>query len=194
MSVLVVKLGGSLLESGRIAALAAEIASAKRRIVVVPGGGPFADAVRAAQAEFKFSDAAAHDMAMLAMHQSARLLADMQPKFRPADSLEGFKSVWAASGVPVWLPSAMVLDDATVSQDWSMTSDGLSAWLAAKFGSATVLLVKSCTVPKGASAASLVAAGIVDRQFAHLVEAARLPWHVLGAGDDTRISELLNAV
>ena len=34
-------------------------------MIVVPGGGPFADAVRASQAEIGFDDAAAHEMAML---------------------------------------------------------------------------------------------------------------------------------
>ena len=74
MKPLVVKIGGSLVETGRLREILAIVARAQRPTVIVPGGGPFADAVRNAQAEFGFSDEAAHRMAILAMHQTALLM------------------------------------------------------------------------------------------------------------------------
>ena len=53
---IVVKVGGSLAENDRIGGALDIIARASRRIVVVPGGGVFADAVRAAQNNYQFSD------------------------------------------------------------------------------------------------------------------------------------------
>ena len=73
----VVKLGGSLSESGRIASILKIVGRARLACVIVPGGGAFADAVRAAQAEHGFSQAAAHRMAVLAMHQTGMMLCAM---------------------------------------------------------------------------------------------------------------------
>ncbi|MGZ5851302.1 MAG: amino acid kinase family protein, partial [Hyphomicrobium sp.] len=59
----VIKLGGSVAESGRLAAIVLIVAATRVPVVVVPGGGTFADAVRVAQAELGFGDAVAHHMA-----------------------------------------------------------------------------------------------------------------------------------
>ncbi len=67
---IVVKLGGGVLahDKGFGAALA-EIAAAgkERRLLVVPGGGPFADTVREVDRRVRIGDDAAHWMALLAM-------------------------------------------------------------------------------------------------------------------------------
>ena len=67
--VVVVKLGGSLLTAAPFDSILAEIAAASRTVplLVVPGGGPFADAVRAADRSLGLGDDAAHWMAILAM-------------------------------------------------------------------------------------------------------------------------------
>ena len=58
------------------AALAAlATAGQARRLLVVPGGGPFADSVRAVDRQHRLSDDAAHWMAILAMDQYAHLIA-----------------------------------------------------------------------------------------------------------------------
>src|SRR5687767_10474251 len=73
----VVKLGGALLAHAEHyqAALAAISAAAGTRLLVVPGGGPFADAVRQVDRRLRLSDDAAHWMAVLAMDQHAHLIA-----------------------------------------------------------------------------------------------------------------------
>ncbi len=79
MTPLVLKIGGSLAESGRLRAILRLVIRARRRVVIVPGGGPFADAVRSTQASLGFSDAAAHEMALLAMHQMAGVMIALEP-------------------------------------------------------------------------------------------------------------------
>ena len=74
---IVVKVGGGLLASpGHLDAVLAELADAAstRRLLVIPGGGPFADAVREVDRRLTLSDDAAHWMAVLAMDQYAHLL------------------------------------------------------------------------------------------------------------------------
>src|SRR5258708_23004748 len=65
----VIKLGGSFAFSADLRDWIAAITRCAGRAVIVPGGGPFADAVRAAQAQMGFDDRAAHRMGLLAMQQ-----------------------------------------------------------------------------------------------------------------------------
>lgn len=169
------------------------VAVGRAPIVVVPGGGTFADAVRKAQSELKFSDAAAHRMAMLAMHQMGLLLADLNPRLVPVETLASLRRAIAGAKVPVWLPLKLAAGDKRIPADWSVTSDGLAARLAERLRGATVVLVKSCQVPPGATLAGLVQMGVVDPTFAAIVERAHLPWRVLGAGREGELAELLSA-
>ncbi len=190
---IVVKLGGSLAESGRIASVLKIVSGARKPCVVVPGGGTFADAVRAAQAEFAFSDAVAHRMALLAMHQTGLMLAALQPRLRPVETLAAIRRALADGKIPVWLPLKLAEADRKIPVDWSITSDGLAARLAERLGRAPVVLVKSCHVGRATSLAALVRDGVADRTFATIVERARLPWWVLGAGGEGLLAEMLAA-
>ena len=71
----VVKIGGSYAFSLDLRRWTDAIAGCGRPRSSWPGGGPFADAVRAAQPRMGFDDAAAHHMAMLAMEQYGYALA-----------------------------------------------------------------------------------------------------------------------
>jgi aspartokinase-like uncharacterized kinase len=190
---LVLKLGGSLAESGRLLGHLALLRRARRPVVIVPGGGPFADAVRAAQKAMGFSDAAAHDMALLAMHQMADALCDLEPRLVAAETLESMAAAWRRRRLPVWLPMKLSEGDRRIPRDWSITSDGLAARLAERLADAEVALVKSCSVRPRASAAQLARAGIVDPVFPVIVARARLAWHVVGEGGEARLQALLDA-
>ena len=85
----------------------------------------------------------------------------------------------------------LVDGDRSITRDWKTTSDGLAARLAERLGGAPVVLVKSCRVPRSASAARLAREGIVDPTFAAIVERGRLSWRVLGAGDEAELADLL---
>jgi 5-(aminomethyl)-3-furanmethanol phosphate kinase len=189
----VIKLGGSLAESARLASILDIVGRARASIVIVPGGGTFADAVRRAQADFKFSDPAAHRMALLAMHQTGLMLAALHSRLKPAETLAGLRRVVAGGAIPVWLPFKLAHVDRTITADWSTTSDGLAARLAERLGSAPVVLIKSCRIAKGSSIVALAREGIVDAAFKAIVERARLPWRVLGAGDDAELAALIGA-
>jgi aspartokinase-like uncharacterized kinase len=81
---LVVKVGGGLLSAGGLDGLrrgCAEVLklARDRPVLVVPGGGPFADAVRALDAQVGLRDDVAHLLAMRAMDQFGVLLAPMLP-------------------------------------------------------------------------------------------------------------------
>lgn len=188
-----VKLGGSLAESMRLPAVLELVGRARAPVVVVPGGGAFADAVRRAQADFEFPDADAHRMALLAMHQTGLMMAALHPRFAPVETLAELRKVLDAGRIPVWLPYRMTDRDKRITPDWSTTSDGLAARLAERLDGAPVVLVKSCRIVPGSALVSLVLEGIVDTAFAAIVNRADLAWHVLGSGDEVALSGLLDA-
>jgi aspartokinase-like uncharacterized kinase len=187
----VIKLGGSLLRQPRLGSILALVGAAARPVVVVPGGGPFADAVRETQAELGLDDATAHRMALIAMHQTAFALAALQPRLVPAETLPEMRRALATGMAPVWFPSRLCARDRRIPQDWSITSDGLAARLAERLGASEVLLVKSCPVSRDADLAELTRVGVVDPSFAGIVERAALSWRVVGVGDDDALAAAL---
>ena len=192
-SLLVLKLGGSLLESGRLTAVLEIVAKRKRPVIVVPGGGKFADQVREAQAANGFDDASAHRLALFAMHQMANVIASRSRHFAPAATKEEIGMAGVNGLVPVWLPSTMAGADPAIPKSWDMTSDSLAAWLAGEIGAKDVALVKSCAVDPAATLDDFTASGIVDPLFRDYVEKLRLSWSVIGEGDDAALARLVAA-
>lgn len=168
----VVKLGGSLLGSPELAHwLDTFVKISDGKVLIVPGGSIFADAVRHAQQSSQVNDAIAHHLALLAMDQFGLLLAGMHPGLVTASSeLEIAERGWQHRAI-VWLPSRMVLADENIPKNWQVTSDSLSAWVAKKIGSEQLVVVKSkdlSNYQKSTSAAmqTLIADGVVDHAFA----------------------------
>ncbi|MBE7460790.1 MAG: hypothetical protein HS112_09715 [Zoogloeaceae bacterium] len=160
----VVKLGGSLAAAAQLPRLLHELAD-QSSLVIAPGGGPFADAVRRAQKERGFDDAAAHDMALLAMAQFGRMLA-AQAGFRTARGAGRIAAALARdpSHPPlVWLPDPAT-DAPDVERSWRITGDSLALWLAHRLGARRLVLLKSCPIPTS-DLTALSAAGIVDEVF-----------------------------
>lgn len=188
---LVVKVGGSLAESGRLGRALTDIADAKRRVVVVAGGGAFADKVRDLQHALKFNDATAHRLAMLGMHQMAEVFVTTNARFSIAESIDAIADVLHAGAIPVWVPLPTLERDASIPADWSITSDGIAARLAELLGGAPLALLKSCDVPPDRDAAALAEEGIVDAAFPGIVARANLDWRVFGPNDNSAFKTLL---
>src|SRR5262245_54405339 len=138
--IIVVKLGGSFVGSRHLAGWIDALANFKGRAVVVPGGGPFADAVRQAQTKIGFKDAVAHHLALLAMEQFGQVLASLSPRLCLADSGAAIRRLLRAGNVPVWSPVRMVLRTPEILPSWDITSDSLAAWLAGYVGARQLVL------------------------------------------------------
>jgi aspartokinase-like uncharacterized kinase len=179
----VVKLGGSFAFSEQLRNWIEALAACGGEVVIVPGGGPFADAVRLAQTRMGFDDRAAHQMALLAMEQYGRALASFNSALSPAASVSAIRQHLDADRVPVWMPSSMVLS-ADVAQSWDVTSDSLAAWLAARIGADRVFLVKHAkNTSARAALKDLIAAGIVDEAFALYLKESAAAAFILGPSD-----------
>lgn len=182
----VIKLGGSLLGSSELNLWLDIVARhGDGKVLIVPGGGIFADAVRDAQISSGIDDATAHRMAVMAMDQYGVLMTGLSPRLVTAKSeLEIAERGWQHRGI-VWLPSDMICADESIPMNWGITSDSLAAYLAAKLNAEHLILVKSSRpdADQQVSLEKLTKEGFVDSAFGdHIAGRAFNTW-VVGRQD-----------
>lgn len=185
----IVKLGGSHATGPHLKDWLAAIAAEAGSIVIAPGGGPFADAVRAAQARIGFDDRAAHAMALMAMAQFGSALESLNPALRLAASRAAILRALKEAKVPVWSPERMARS-AALPETWDLTSDSLAAWLAGALGASRLVLVKHGRFEGAAvDAHDLVVRGVVDPLFpSYLKESGAQAW-LAGPAESARLAE-----
>lgn len=127
-SPLVVKLGGSLHQ--HVPELAAALRASKRALVVIPGGGKYADAVRNAN----ITGDSAHWMAVAAMDQYGW---DINSHGIGVTTL-----LHIPARPVVFLPYCSLRQYDPLPHSWNVTSDSIAAWAAAALG-LDLLLLKS---------------------------------------------------
>jgi probable H4MPT-linked C1 transfer pathway protein len=159
-TVLVIKIGGGLLEHvdhfERVVAAVADV-SRTIPVVVVPGGGPFADAVRRVDERLTLGDDEAHWMAVLGMDQYAHLLAARIEAGVVISTRTELEAAHHSRRIPVLAPSIWLKAADPLPHSWDVTSDSIAAWVAAELGAAHLLVIK----PPGARGPNLV-----DKHFA----------------------------
>ena len=140
----VVKIGGRLGRGTYLRALCERVAvlGRRHRLLIVPGGGVFADTVRRCDERVGLSDTAAHWMAILAMDQYGYLLADLIPGSRAVRSLEEAQGLVEEGRVPVVLPFDLVKRADALPHSWSVTADSIAAWVAGLVEAGTLVLLK----------------------------------------------------
>lgn len=183
-NLIIVKLGGSHAFAKHLGPWLDALLRVPGHVVIVPGGGPFADAVRAAQPRIGFDDRAAHRMALLAMEQFGCALTGSRASLTLAESAAAIRAALRAGAVPVWAPTRMVLAAKEVPASWDVTSDSLAAWLAGALGAKLLLLVKSSEAPQApVRAPDLAAGGVVDPLFPRFLAASGARAYLAGPSD-----------
>jgi aspartokinase-like uncharacterized kinase len=196
----VIKLGGSLADWPDLGAWVRLLAGPRAvDVAVVPGGGPFADQVRASQARWRFPDRFAHRMAVLAMEQYGLMLCGLsRGKLVPAERPASIRAALKAGLTPVWSSRARAFDDArharAIAETWDMTSDSLAAWLARRLDAERLVLVKSARPPEGATTSRAMAkSGLVDAAFPRYAGAGRFAVSVIWREDRAAMRRALRA-
>ena len=167
----VIKIGGGLSAfPGALEAVCGAVSELgrTRRIVVVPGGGPFADAVREFEASHGLSDDAAHWMAILAMDQYAHVLVERVGGARMVEEPGAVEETIGKAGVAVLAPSRWMRAADVLPHTWQATSDSVAAFVAGALDAQRLVLIK----PTVGSATT------VDPCFRAVLPAG-LPWTVL---------------
>ena len=140
----VVKVGGSLAEMPeQLIALCAKLSALARNygLVMVPGGGRFADVVRDSDERFNLSSGVSHRMAILGMDQFGMLLAQITPNSCATYSLEDARQLAETVAVPIFLPSRLLFREDPLKNSWDVTSDSIAAYVAGKLQAAKLVLV-----------------------------------------------------
>ena len=139
----VVKVGGSLAESpATLRILCKELSklSKRHRMLIVPGGGRFADEVRESDKMFDLSSTITHRMAVLGMDQFGLLLSDITPNSQVTYSLKEAKKLSKDRILPVLLPSRLMFRDDQLEHSWDVTSDSIAAHIALKVHAEKLIL------------------------------------------------------
>ena len=193
MTVWVVKLGGSLANSEEMPRWLDVIANAGAgKVVLVPGGGPWADEVRAAQKREGFDDRVAHRRSLRAMEQYGKVLAGMRANLVPAAAIAEIHEALRNGQIALWMPYEMVVADRTIPESWDVSSDSLAAWLAEQLNASALVLVKSLKIDWPQPAIEeLVRRGWVDPVFATFTSGTHFRILLLGQGDQKAAERLL---
>jgi dihydroneopterin aldolase len=152
---IVVKVGGGVVH--RVAdfdAVLAVVAEASRRsaLLVVPGGGRFADAVREMDQRLQLGDDAAHWMAVLGMDQYAYTIARRLAGATLVRESREILSALQDGRTPVLAPFQWLHEADPLPHSWDVTSDSIAAWVAGQVGAPRLVLVK----PAGAAGPAIV--------------------------------------
>jgi 5-(aminomethyl)-3-furanmethanol phosphate kinase len=141
----VIKVGGALVrDPDAFTAATANLGAVRHdlRIVLVPGGGPFADAVRDVDRTLGLGSDAAHWMAVLGMEQYAHLLGERIPGAIVIGDPAQLADAWHAGRVPVLAPYQWLRHADPVPHSWDATSDSIAAWIAVTLRAAHLVLIK----------------------------------------------------
>ena len=138
-------------------------------IIIVPGGGRFADRVRAEQRSTGMDDADAHRLAIRAMEQYAAVLCRMEPRLYPVGDISEISGAGGAPTLPVWLPGNWLAGQHDIPATWQVTSDSLALWFAGNINAKALILVKSVT-GKTNDAQALAASGYLDEYFPEMMK------------------------
>ena len=122
MKRVVVKIGGSLIDAA--AGVLKELLASGVSALVVPGGGVFADSVRAADLD-----------AISSMNRYGRFLSTFGYPVTETLSMP-------ESGISILLPEKVLRSADPLPHSWDVTSDSLALWMAGELG-VPLLLVKS---------------------------------------------------
>ena len=179
----IIKLGGSLSRSDALinSLNAVEKNYQGRAVVIVPGGGAFADQVRLAQQHWQFDDTTAHRMAILAMQQMALMFKGLKPDFAIAHTVGAIQCLLNRQKTVIWSPDIVELDNAGIEASWDISSDSLAAWLAKTLSAAELILIKSAVIDGNLSLYQLAELNIVDKAFCDFVADAGFRVRIINA-------------
>jgi len=188
----VVKLGGSLARDPRLPQWLQMLAEfGAGRVTIVPGGAGFANAVREAQAHWGFDDVAAHNMAVLAMAQTAQMLHALERRLVLVTDEAGIRRALHAGRSALWLPLTLLRDAPDQLTSWDVTGDSLALWLARRLNAERLVVVKACKLQPGHTIADLGASGVLDGRFGHWAHDAAFMIEVVQGDDIERVRDAL---
>ncbi len=144
MALTVIKIGGSLSsKASKLQLLMTKLSalSKSKQLVVVPGGGEFADTVRRLDRKFSLDSQISHKMAILGMDQYGLLLSNLAYGSIAVYSFEDAMTAVNSGKLPIFLPSQVMFQEDPLENSWKVTSDSIALYIAYRLNADKVLFV-----------------------------------------------------
>ncbi len=172
-SLTVIKVGGSLFDWPEFPRRLSGFVDARKaldrdeRLVLIAGGGPAADVVRALDRIHGLGDQAAHRLALRAMDLTAYFLSAIVPGAVLVEHGDDFHRAWTAGLIPVLAPRCIIAEierteEHALPASWDVTSDSIAAQIASHLAADRLILLKSAPLPDNTDRHQAVRLGLVD--------------------------------
>ena len=135
----VLKIGGSWITNPKLTTLIRRLDKKKKgKIIIVAGGGCFADSVRFAFKKTKMSEKLANTLALKSTEIFCSYLKNINKKLYLTTD-KRFKE----NSLNVWLPSVILSNEKSFKRNWDSTSDSVAAWLSENIKADGLVFIKS---------------------------------------------------
>ena len=175
------KMGGSLAQSCACREWLAVLSLCARsyHVLVVPGGGAFAEAVRGLSASCGLSESIGHDLAVRGMEMYGYSLLALSSDFMAVSSRSAMRRCWRQGRMALWLPVAMMEREWDLPKKWSYTSDSIALWLALRLQAQALFWLKACQ-PQHTALSGLQQQGLIDKGVSAFKNIGDLSVYCLG--------------
>ena len=135
----VLKIGGSWITNPNLTTLLKTLDKKKKgKMIIVAGGGCFADSVRFAFKKTKMSEKIANTLALKSTEIFCSYLKDINKKLYLTTN-QRFRE----NSLNVWLPSLILSNEKSFKKNWNSTSDSVAAWLSTNIKAEGLVFIKS---------------------------------------------------
>jgi 5-(aminomethyl)-3-furanmethanol phosphate kinase len=198
----VLKIGGSLSRGPGLPALCREISRLGKiySLLILPGGGKFADQVRDAYLQYRLSETAAHRMALLAMDQYGYILNNLiKDSYLSCDLAAALEAAYSGR-TSILLPFEIMGRSDPLPNSWQVTSDTIAAWVAQSSRCSRLVLLKDVDglmmagnelIPDMPVEKMAGHSGGVDEYLSRFLSSFHLETWVINGNSPERLSELL---
>jgi aspartokinase-like uncharacterized kinase len=126
----IVKIGGSLTYDAKplLKALKSYAKENNKKIIIIPGGGEFANVVRKIDKTLNISNSLSHKLAIKCMDLIGEVYAEIG-NIKAYDTLFNLKREIEKEKIAILLPSKILLSTDIAEHSWAITSDSLSLYI-----------------------------------------------------------------
>ncbi len=202
----IIKVGGSLGKSPDLRNIVQKMSTTciQHKVLLVPGGGLFADAIRNYDNRLKLTPDAAHWMSILGMDQFGHLICSLLENGTLVRGFSSARKAFESDQIPVLLPYDILFETDVLPRNWDVTSDSIAAWLAKLAGARQLILLKSVDglFSEGEKGELLENAewssginnrGALDNYFLHVLKNSNADTWLINGNYPERLEQLLQS-
>ena len=103
-----------------------------QKIIIIPGGGSFANFIRKIYDDLKFTDELAHWMSIISMNYNGIELGKKFPKLEVFEDYNKLKD--SSKTFSIFLPYQFIKENDKLPHNWQVTSDSIALFMAKRLG------------------------------------------------------------